>query len=72
MNALRAGPAQVSLVAVDVSDEVIGHVLLSRGWVDAPARLVEVLILSPLSVDPPRQAAGDDRGPADGTGWILG
>lgn len=58
VDALRAGPARVSLVAQTDGDEVVGHVLLSRGWVDAGPRLAEVLILSPLSVDPPRQGAG--------------
>lgn len=58
VNALREGPAQISLVAADESGDVIGHVLLSRGWVDASLRLVEVLILSPLSVEPARQSCG--------------
>jgi putative acetyltransferase len=57
VDALRDGPARASLVADD-DGAVVGHVMLSRGWVDAPDRLVEVLILSPLSVDPPHQNAG--------------
>ncbi len=56
-DALRAGPARASLVAV-VRDQIVGHVLLSRGWVDASARIVEVLILSPLAVDPLHQHQG--------------
>lgn len=38
--------------------EVVGHVCFTRGWVDAPAALVEVLVLSPLSVRPDRQRRG--------------
>ena len=37
---------------------VVGHVLLSRSWVDARRALVEVLVLSPLSVAPGRQGRG--------------
>ena len=37
---------------------VVGHVLLSRSWVDAREALVEVLVLSPLSVTPARQGRG--------------
>ena len=36
----------------------VGHVQLSRSWVDAPDRLVEVLVLSPLSVVPEHQKQG--------------
>jgi putative acetyltransferase len=41
--------------------DVVGHVQLSRGWVDAPRELVEVLVLSPLAVDPRRQRHGIGR-----------
>ncbi len=37
---------------------VVGHVLLSRSWVDARRALVEVLVLSPLSVAPSHQGRG--------------
>lgn len=37
---------------------VVGHVGLSRAWVDARRELVEVWVLSPLSVEPERQRAG--------------
>jgi putative acetyltransferase len=56
--ALAASPNdRLSLVA-DQDGLVVGHVQLSRSWVDAPARLVEVLVLSPLSVLPADQSRG--------------
>lgn len=67
----RADAPGVALVAVDedadaadadaADDAVIGHVQLSRSWIDAPDRLVEVLVLSPLGVAPQRQRAGIGR-----------
>jgi putative acetyltransferase len=48
---------ELSLVA-EKDGAVVGHVLATRGWIDAPASLVEVLVLSPLSVDPPLQRRG--------------
>lgn len=47
----------VSLVAV-ADGAVVGHVGLTRGWVDALDRLVAVPVLSPLSVLPERQGRG--------------
>ena len=41
----------LSFVA-SLDGDVVGHVSYSRGWLDAPSRLVEVLVLSPLSVRP--------------------
>lgn len=52
-----AGRAEIELVAVD-GDEVVGHVLLSRAWVDDETALAEVLVLSPLGVAPDRQGGG--------------
>ena len=52
-----AGDVLASLVAVEES-EVVGHVMLSRSWVDARERLVEVAVLSPLSTEPQRQRQG--------------
>ena len=46
-----------SLVA-EVDGEVVGHVGLSHAWVDARRELVDVWVLSPLSVVPERQGAG--------------
>ncbi|HSE07764.1 MAG TPA: N-acetyltransferase [Nocardioidaceae bacterium] len=37
---------------------VVGHVCFTRGWLDAPQRLFEVLVLSPLSVHPAAQGTG--------------
>jgi putative acetyltransferase len=42
-------------------DRVVGQVRLTRGWVDAEARLVEVLVLSPLSVAPEWHRRGIGR-----------
>lgn len=54
---LRAGPAWIpalSLVAVSPTDEVIGHVLCTRGQVDQ----TPVLGLGPLTVRPDHQRRG--------------
>jgi putative acetyltransferase len=53
----RAGHTRADLVA-EQDGEVVGHVRLSRSWVDARRALVEVLVLSPLSVAPHRQGGG--------------
>jgi putative acetyltransferase len=47
----------LSLVA-EQDDEIVGHVLATRGWLDTPQALVEVLVLSPLSVVPRNQRRG--------------
>ena len=57
------GATRADLVAVeDGKDgdvgEVVGHVRLSRCWVDAREHLVDVLVLSPLSVAPAHQGKG--------------
>ena len=52
-----AGHRRASLVA-EQDGSVVGHVQLSRSWVDARERLVEVLVLSPLSVLPEAQGRG--------------
>jgi putative acetyltransferase len=60
VEALRRSSAwrpALALVA-DVDGDVVGHVMASRGWLDAPDRLIDVLVLSPLSVRPDRQRAG--------------
>ena len=47
----------LSLVAVD-ADRLVGHVLFTRSLLDAPRRLVDVQVLSPLAVLPGRQGEG--------------
>ena len=68
-----------SLVA-EVDGEVVGHVGLSHAWVDARRELVDVWVLSPLSVVPERQGAGVGtrlarggrrRGPAGGAPLLF-
>jgi putative acetyltransferase len=60
VDALRASAAWIdglSFVA-EVRRQVVGHVLLTRGLLDAPERLVDVLVLSPLAVLPVMQGQG--------------
>lgn len=52
-----SGNARAGLVA-EADGAVVGHVQLTRSWVDARRALVEVLVLSPLSVAPDRQGRG--------------
>jgi putative acetyltransferase len=59
-SALALRPGTVGCVAV-IDGAVVGHVGLSWGWVDAPERLVDVVVLSPLSVAPPHQRHGIGR-----------
>lgn len=55
----------LSFVAEDGSGgdegEVVGHLSYTRAWVDAPDRVVDVLVLSPLSVRPDKQGQGVGR-----------
>jgi putative acetyltransferase len=53
----ESGRVRASLVAVD-GGRVVGHVGLSPAWVDARRALVDVWVLSPLSVHPDEQGAG--------------
>jgi putative acetyltransferase len=46
------------VAAGDVVASLVGHVQLSRCWVDARERLVEVVTLSPLAVVPAHQRQG--------------
>ncbi len=52
-----AGHVRASLVA-EVDGRLAGHVMLSHSWLDARERLVDVLVLSPLSVAPTHQGNG--------------
>jgi putative acetyltransferase len=54
---LRAISDGLSLVAED-GGRIVGHVLFTPGWLDAPARLVAVQVLSPLGVLPAVQHRG--------------
>ena len=38
--------------------EIVGHVLYTHAFLDAPSRLVDVLLLSPIGVRPDRQRQG--------------
>jgi putative acetyltransferase len=63
VDGLRESVAWLGLSYVaEEQDEVVGHVIYSRGWLDAPRKLVEVLVLSPLSVRPDRQRTGIGSG----------
>jgi len=58
--ALRRSTGSVpttSIVATD-GDLLVGHVMLSAGRLDAPQRLVDVYVLSPLGVLPTHQGRG--------------
>ncbi|MDF1606312.1 N-acetyltransferase [Nocardioides sp. YIM 152315] len=52
-----AGSTRASLVA-DLDGRIVGHVQLNRSWLDARRSLVDVLVLSPLSVHPDHQGEG--------------
>ena len=56
-----AGSTRASLGYAEADGQVVGHVQLSRSWVDAREALVDVLVLSPLSVAPAHQRQGDRR-----------
>jgi putative acetyltransferase len=60
VDTLRATPAALAPLSFVgcVSGEVAGHVLLSTSRLDAPARLVDVYVLSPLGVLPRFQRRG--------------
>ena len=52
------GHHRCSGLVVEQGGHLLGHVGLSRAWVDARRSLVEVWVLSPLSVAPDRQREG--------------
>lgn len=60
VDTLRASPDWIdglSFVA-DLGGHVVGHVLFTRGLLDAPQRLVDVLVLAPVSVASAWQGRG--------------
>lgn len=59
--AARGDHLDVGLVA-EQDGVVIGQVQLSAGWIDAARQLVDVLVLSPLGVEPGRQRSGVGTG----------
>lgn len=54
---VAADRVELSLVA-ELDGAVVGHVQLNRSWLDARRALVDVLVLSPLSVEPALQGEG--------------
>src|SRR5579862_8188647 len=59
LSALRRSSAWRSLSFVaEIDADIVGHACFTRGWLDAPAKLVEVLVLSPMSVVPAWQRKG--------------
>ena len=62
LRALRDSEAVRAELVAEVDDgcgpEVVGHVALSRGWVDAERALVEVDVLGPLGIRPEAQGQG--------------
>jgi putative acetyltransferase len=59
-DALRAavGPDQRLSLVAEHAGEVVGHVMFTRSLLDAPRRLVDVQVLSPLAVRPDHQGRG--------------
>lgn len=55
---LRDSDAHRAALVAELDAELVGIVQLCRGWLDAPRRLVEVLVLSPLGVLPAVQGRG--------------
>jgi putative acetyltransferase len=55
--ALESRPDSFGFVAV-VEGQVVGQVRVTGGWIDAESRLVDILVLSPLSVMPAFQRHG--------------
>ncbi|MEM9551166.1 MAG: N-acetyltransferase [Pseudomonadota bacterium] len=50
LRALSAALPTLSFVACEAAGPVVGHVMLSHAWLDAPDRLIDILVLSPLGV----------------------
>jgi putative acetyltransferase len=64
--ALGARPDRPGVALVAESDgAVVGHVQLSRGWIDTDRQLVNLLVLSPLGVAPAHQRLGVGRALCD-------
>jgi len=56
---LRTSVAWLGLSFVaELEGEIVGHVAYTRAWVDDPTELVDVLVLSPLSIRPDHASKG--------------
>lgn len=55
---LEASEVLLASLVAEVDGQVVGHVGLSHAWLDARRELVDVWVLSPLSVVPERQGRG--------------
>ena len=58
LDALNATGRVVAGLVAEVDGSVVGHVQLNRSWLDTRERVVDVLVLSPLSVEPGHQGRG--------------
>lgn len=58
VDALRGDDPTAAGFVAEEDGAVVGHVMFSRGLLDAPRRLVEVMTLSPIAVVPERQGRG--------------
>jgi putative acetyltransferase len=60
VDALRAAtaPLPVQSFVAELAGQVAGHVMLSASRLDAPSRIVDVYVLSPLGVLPEHQGNG--------------
>ncbi len=55
---LRSAEGTVISLVAEIDGQVVGHVLVTRCLLDAPQRLVDALVLSPLGVLPGYQSRG--------------
>ncbi|MGA8210996.1 MAG: N-acetyltransferase [Nocardioidaceae bacterium] len=59
VDSLRESATWLDLAFVaERDDAVVGAISFVRGWLDAPSRIFDVLVLSPLAVHPERQRCG--------------
>ena len=58
LRALDAALPTISLLA-ERKARVVGHLMMSHAWLDAPAKTIDVLVLSPLGVRPAHQGFGN-------------
>lgn len=52
------GPLPTVSIVAAAGGDIVGHTMLSHSWLDAPPRLVDVFVLSPLGVHPAWQGRG--------------